>query len=80
MICFNFSVLFAQKVSSFFSLFFIPQVRLAQLTNKCGNDDLEYYIKEAGEILSVSQQLPQVIIKKYPQKIAQIKHTHFVHI
>lgn len=35
------------------------KVRLAQLTNKCGNDDLEYYIKEAGEILSVSQQLPQ---------------------
>lgn len=34
------------------------KVRLAQLTNKCSNDDLEYYVKEAGEILSVSQQLP----------------------
>jgi len=35
------------------------KVRLAQLTNKCGNDDLEFYVKEAGEILSVTQQLPQ---------------------
>ena len=29
-------------------------LRLAQLTNKCaGDDDLEYYVKEAGEIMGV---------------------------
>lgn len=35
-------------------------LRLAQLTNKCtgGEEDLDYYIAEAGEILAVSPQLP----------------------
>lgn len=35
-------------------------LRLAQLTNKCasGEDDLEYYVAEAGEILGVIQNLP----------------------
>jgi intraflagellar transport protein 52 len=35
-------------------------IRLAQLTNKCtsGEEDLEYYIAEAGEILGVMQDLP----------------------
>ena len=34
------------------------KVRLAHLTNKCNDDDLEYFIKEAGDLLGVSQQLP----------------------
>ncbi|KAG5178614.1 Intrafragellar transport 52, osm-6-like protein, partial [Tribonema minus] len=35
-------------------------IRLAQLTNKCaGSDDLEYYIKEGGEILGVIGELPE---------------------
>jgi len=35
------------------------KLRLAQLTNKCaGDDDLEYYVKEAGEIMGVVGQLP----------------------
>lgn len=35
-------------------------LRLAQLTNKCtsGEEDLEYYIAESGEILGVIQDLP----------------------
>lgn len=33
------------------------KVRLAHLANKCQDDDLEYYIKEAGELLGVKQQL-----------------------
>lgn len=35
-------------------------LRLAQLTNKCasGDDDLEYYISESGEILGAIQSLP----------------------
>lgn len=34
--------------------------RLAQLTNKCtnGEEDLEYYISESGEILGIMDQLP----------------------
>jgi len=35
------------------------KLRLAQLTNKChDDDDLEYYIKESGDILGVTQNLP----------------------
>eukprot|EP01038_Epipyxis_sp_PR26KG_P005310 gene5310-7374_t len=36
-------------------------LRLAQLTNKCtsGEEDLEYFISEAGEILGVIQDLPK---------------------
>lgn len=34
------------------------RVQLAQLTNKCTDDDLEYYIRECGEILGVSGKLP----------------------
>ena len=35
-------------------------LRLAQLTNKCtnGDDDLEYYIAEGGEILGIMENLP----------------------
>jgi intraflagellar transport protein 52 len=32
------------------------KIRLAQLTNKCSDDDVEYYIRECGDILGVSQQ------------------------
>merc|ERR1719316_2075079 len=33
------------------------RVRLAQLTNKCTDEDLEFYIRQAGEILGVSEKL-----------------------
>jgi intraflagellar transport protein 52 len=33
--------------------------RLAQLTNKCTDDDLEFYIRECGEVLGVSRHLQQ---------------------
>ena len=33
------------------------RVRLAQLCNKCGNDDLEYFVRECGEILGVSTKI-----------------------
>ncbi|CAG0900232.1 unnamed protein product, partial [Cyprideis torosa] len=32
--------------------------RLAQITNKCTEDDLEYFIREAGEILGINAGLP----------------------
>lgn len=37
--------------------FATEKARLAYLTNKCENDDLEYYICEAGEALGVSKKL-----------------------
>ncbi|XP_060600465.1 intraflagellar transport protein 52 homolog [Ruditapes philippinarum] len=33
------------------------KVRLAQQTNKCTDDDLEYYVRECGDILGVMQNL-----------------------
>ena len=30
---------------------------MAHLTNKCNDEDLEYFIKEAGDLLGVNQQL-----------------------
>lgn len=35
------------------------KVRLAQQTNKCTDDDLEYYVRECGDILGVTTNLPQ---------------------
>ncbi|EDV23358.1 uncharacterized protein TRIADDRAFT_57900 [Trichoplax adhaerens] len=34
------------------------RVRLAQITNKCNDNDLEYYIRECGDILGVTKMLP----------------------
>ena len=34
------------------------RVSLAHLANKCNDDDLEYFIKEAGDVLGIAQQLP----------------------
>ncbi len=31
--------------------------RLAQITNKCSDDDLEFYVRECGEILGVTRHL-----------------------
>ncbi|XP_062507358.1 intraflagellar transport protein 52 homolog [Corticium candelabrum] len=33
------------------------KVRLAQITNKCTDDDLEYYIRECGDILGITGKL-----------------------
>jgi len=38
-------------------MFASEKVRLAHLTNKCNDDDLEYFIKEAGDLLGVNEQL-----------------------
>mmetsp|Transcript_7094 Transcript_7094/g.15914 ORF Transcript_7094/g.15914 Transcript_7094/m.15914 type:complete len:456 (-) Transcript_7094:447-1814(-) len=38
-------------------MFASERVRLAHLTNKCNDDDLEYFIKEAGDLLGVNEQL-----------------------
>ena len=43
---------------------FAPEkIRLAQLTNKCTDDDLDYYVREAGEILGVAGKVNQGELK-----------------
>ena len=34
------------------------KARLAQITNKCNEEDLEYYVRECADILGVVQKLP----------------------
>jgi intraflagellar transport protein 52 len=34
-----------------------PKVRLAQLTNKCNDEDIEYYILECGQLLGINDHL-----------------------
>lgn len=35
------------------------QTRMAQLTNKCTDEDLEYFVRESGDVLGVTQNLPK---------------------
>jgi intraflagellar transport protein 52 len=37
--------------------FATERLRLAQLTNKCQDEDLEYYVRESGEILGVHKEM-----------------------
>ena len=51
---------------------------MAQLTNKCSDDDLEYYIKECGDILGVSANIqnpddPKAILHYIFQEIDKYK-------
>jgi intraflagellar transport protein 52 len=32
------------------------KIRLAQLTNKCNDEDIEYYVKQCGDVMGVSNQ------------------------
>jgi intraflagellar transport protein 52 len=50
---------------------------LAQLTNKCEDGDLDYFVREAGDILGVSEKVknrtePKAILKFILDKI--VKH------
>ncbi|VDK71574.1 unnamed protein product [Litomosoides sigmodontis] len=40
-------------------MFASADVRLAQLTNRCEESDLEYFLKEAGEIYDITKCLPE---------------------
>lgn len=54
------------------------KIKMAQLTNKCGDDDIEYYIKECGDILGVSSQIgnpddPKAILNYIFQEVVKYK-------
>ncbi|KAM3717720.1 Intraflagellar transport protein [Dirofilaria immitis] len=50
-------------------MFASADVRLAQLTNKCEESDLEYFLMEAGEIYDITKCLPEN--DKGPKKILE---------
>ena len=54
------------------------KIRMAQMTNKCGDEEVEYYIKECGDILGVSSQIsnpddPKAILHYIFQEIVKYK-------
>lgn len=54
------------------------KIKMAQLTNKCNDEDLEYYIKECGDILGVSPNInnsddPKAILHYIFQEIVKYK-------
>lgn len=51
---------------------------MAQLTNKCSDDDIEYFVKECGDIMGVSQYVshpddPKSILHYIFQEIVKYK-------
>jgi intraflagellar transport protein 52 len=60
------------------SLLNVFRIRLAQLTNKCSDDDIEYYIRECGDILGVAQHVnnpddPKAILYYIFQEVFKYK-------
>ena len=49
------------------------RIRLAQLTNKCTDNDLDYFVREAGETLGVTSQLDIAQLRQ-PQGAKLILH------
>lgn len=57
------------------------RIKLAQLTNKCTDEDVEYYIKECGDILGVAQHVengddPKAILHYIFQEIVKYKSSN----
>lgn len=53
-------------------------MRLAQITNKCTNEDLDYFVKECGDILGVSDKVAnksnaKAIIKHVLEQLVNFK-------
>ena len=58
------------------------RIKLAQLTNKCNDEDIEYYIRECGDILGVTQNVenpddPKAILHYIFQEIIKYKSSNF---
>jgi intraflagellar transport protein 52 len=57
------------------------RIKMAQLTNKCTDEDVEYYIKECGDILGVAQFIenpddPKAILHYIFQEIVKYKSSN----
>jgi intraflagellar transport protein 52 len=57
------------------------KIKMAQLTNKCSDDDLEYFVKECGDIMGVSQQVnnpddPKSVLHYIFQEIIKYKSSN----
>lgn len=57
------------------------KIKMAQLTNKCVDEDLDYYIKECGDILGVSSKInnpddPKAILNYIFQEVVKYKSSN----
>lgn len=57
------------------------RIKLAQLTNKCTDDDIEYFVKECGDIMGVSQSInnpddPKAVLHYIFQEIIKYKSSN----
>jgi len=57
------------------------KIKMAQLTNKCSDEDIEYFVKECSDIMGVSQQLsnpddPKAVLHYIFQEIIKYKSSN----
>ena len=56
------------------------RIKMAQLTNKCNDDELEYFVKECGDIMGLSQHVatddPKAILHYIFQEIVKYKSSN----
>ena len=58
------------------------RIRLAQLTNKCNDDDVDYFVKQCGDVLGVSNHVqdssnPKEILYHIFREIVRFKNSSF---
>ena len=58
------------------------RIKLAQLTNKCVDEDIEYYVRECGDILGVTTSVensddPKAILHYIFQEIIKYKSANY---
>ena len=56
------------------------RIKMAQLTNKCNDDEIEYFVKECGDIMGLSQHVatddPKAILHYIFQEIVKYKSSN----
>ncbi len=58
------------------------KIRLAQLTNKCTDEDIDYYVKQCGDVMGVSNQCndssnPKEILYFIFSELTKFKNANF---
>ena len=57
------------------------KARLAQITNKCGDEDVEYFVRESADILGItSDQVPALATGGGPEVAKHILEYVFAHV
>ena len=49
------------------------KARLAQITNKCGDEDVEYFVRESADILGITSEQVRIYIWEHPTMHTSLK-------